>query len=79
MIDLPSRISQPSHRLGGRHRTQMSVPDTCWTLTCGYGFCRTHRTRRADLRIRRFGGSNPSERATATAGQGLVLSREARP
>jgi hypothetical protein len=40
-----------SHRLAGRHRTQMPVPDTCWTLTCGYGFRRTRRTLGTDLRI----------------------------
>jgi len=45
-------LSQLSHRLAGRHRTQMPVPDTCWTLTCGYGFGRTRRTLGTDPRIK---------------------------
>jgi hypothetical protein len=28
-------LSQPSHRLAGRHRTQRPAPDTWRTLTCG--------------------------------------------
>lgn len=46
-------LSQPSHRLTGRHRTDRPVPNAGQALTYGYGFQRTGRTPRADLRIRR--------------------------
>ena len=45
-------ISQLSHRLAGRHRTQRPVLDTRRTLTCGYGLRRTRWTRGTDLRIK---------------------------
>ena len=34
-------LSQPSHRLTGRHRTQADSLDIRRILTCGYGFWRT--------------------------------------
>jgi hypothetical protein len=48
-------LSQLSHELMGRHRTQAPILDTCWTMTCGYGLRRTGRTGGTDLRIRRLG------------------------
>jgi hypothetical protein len=45
-------LSQPSHRLVALHRTQGSVSDARWTLTCGRRLRRTGRTSRTDLRNR---------------------------
>jgi len=44
-------LSQLSHGLPGRHRTRPEGLDIEWTLTCGYGFCRTGWTCGIDLRI----------------------------
>ena len=49
----PRPLTVVSQTGAGRHRTQMPVPDTCWTLTCGYGFGCTRRTLGTDLRNRR--------------------------
>jgi hypothetical protein len=48
-------VSQPSHRLMGRRRTEMSAPHTWQTLACGYGLLWTGRTCPTGLRIRRLG------------------------
>jgi hypothetical protein len=37
--------------LAGRHRTQASMLDNRWTMTCEYGLQRAGRTRSIDLRI----------------------------
>jgi hypothetical protein len=37
-------LSQLSHGLAGRYRTRPECLDIQWTLTCGYGLCRTGRT-----------------------------------
>jgi hypothetical protein len=49
-------LSRPSHRLGRRNQTRVSVLDTPWTLTCGGGLRRTGWTPGTDLRIRRLEG-----------------------
>jgi hypothetical protein len=38
--------------LVGRHRTQASMLDNRWTMTCEYGLQRIGRTRSIDLRIK---------------------------
>ena len=38
-------LSRRSHRLTGRHRTRPDGLDIQWTVTCGYGFQHTDRTR----------------------------------
>ena len=45
-------LSQPSHRLTGRHRTRADSLDIRRILTCGFGFWRTGRTHGIDLRIK---------------------------
>ena len=50
-----AELSRLSHRLTGRPRARADGLDIQWTLTCGYGFCRTGRTRSIDLRIKRLG------------------------
>jgi hypothetical protein len=47
----------------------MSVPETWWTLICGYGFRRTGRTCCIDLRIRRLlsGGQRRGSAAVTRA------------
>jgi hypothetical protein len=48
-----ARLSQPSHRLSGRHRTRANGLDIWRILTCEYGLWRTGRTSFIDLQIRR--------------------------
>jgi hypothetical protein len=45
-------LSQLSHELVGRHRTQALMLDNRWTMTSGYGLWRTGWTLSIDLRIR---------------------------
>jgi hypothetical protein len=54
-------------RTGGTHRTQASVLDARWTLTCGYGYRGTGWTRCTDLRIRRLGVRVPPIAPTSEA------------
>jgi hypothetical protein len=51
--EVATRLSQPSHRLAGRHRIRADDLDIERTLACEYGLCRTGRTHGIDLRIRR--------------------------
>src|SRR6266496_1466549 len=75
--DLAVTISQLSHRLAGRHQTMADGLDIQWTLTCGYGFCRTGRTRPIDLRIRRLGfeslRARPGQRPSARLAAAVLL------
>jgi hypothetical protein len=64
-------LSQPSHRLTGRHRTQADSLDIRRILTCGYGFCRTGRTHGIDLRNRRPGPPTDDSNGDSNATNGI--------
>ena len=70
-------ISQPSHILVRRQRTQRSSLDVSVDLTCGDRLSRTGRTPRTRLRIRRLGvripPAAPRSKARSDYGTGLCL------
>ena len=74
-----AELSRLSHRLTGRPRARADGLDIQSTLTCGYRFCRTGRTRSIDLRIRRLGvrvpPSAPRSKAPLSRGWGLLPTR----
>jgi hypothetical protein len=74
LLDRAEDLSQLSHRLTGRHRTQAHSQDIRRILTCGFGFWRTGWADGIGLRIRRLGVRVPPS-APRPVGQQSTVSR----